>query len=276
MNVARNDIGHDALRQSDLCRVEAERAGAVADVKDQPGLVERDYVLAHMAVRANNAVLALRAEAMRENVTGSKEGKYLIERGRAAANMHHQREADGVCQFARHFQRADADAARRARVNARLDAEDDIPVLLDNARRERDIAIFECRQFKRWSNQADGGEVEQGKGAHAVRFGDIAAEAGERIRARTADIEPCRHAGARRDLPFGRARQMPAGPTGDRVSFVVKSDVSDEIHVHGYDFHKNVKAGGNVSLSFPAKIDGEFVIELESRGEQIASLVVNP
>jgi plastocyanin len=63
---------------------------------------------------------------------------------------------------------------------------------------------------------------------------------------------------------------------GDQVRFVVNSDVSDEIHVHGYDFHKNVKAGGKVSFSFPAKIDGEFVIELESRGEQIISLVVNP
>jgi hypothetical protein len=63
---------------------------------------------------------------------------------------------------------------------------------------------------------------------------------------------------------------------GDRVRFRVNSDVSDEIHVHGYDFHKDVKAGGNVSFSFPAKIDGEFVVELESRGEQIASLVVNP
>jgi hypothetical protein len=63
---------------------------------------------------------------------------------------------------------------------------------------------------------------------------------------------------------------------GDRVRFRVTSDVSDEIHVHGYDFHKDVKAGGNVSFSFPAKIDGEFVVELESRGEQIASLVVNP
>jgi hypothetical protein len=63
---------------------------------------------------------------------------------------------------------------------------------------------------------------------------------------------------------------------GDQVRFTVNSDVSDEIHVHGYDFHKDVKAGGKVSFSFPAKIDGEFVVELESRGEQIASLVVNP
>jgi hypothetical protein len=63
---------------------------------------------------------------------------------------------------------------------------------------------------------------------------------------------------------------------GGQVRFVVNSDVSDEIHVHGYDFHKDVKAGGKVSFSFPAKIDGVFVIELESRGEQIAELTVNP
>ena len=63
---------------------------------------------------------------------------------------------------------------------------------------------------------------------------------------------------------------------GDQARFTVNSDVSDEIHVHGYDFHKDVKAGGKVSFSFPAKMDGEYVVELESRGEQIASLVVNP
>jgi heme/copper-type cytochrome/quinol oxidase subunit 2 len=63
---------------------------------------------------------------------------------------------------------------------------------------------------------------------------------------------------------------------GGQVRFVVTSDVSDEIHVHGYNFHKEVKAGGKVSFSFPAKMDGEFVVELEGRGEQIASLVVNP
>ena len=62
---------------------------------------------------------------------------------------------------------------------------------------------------------------------------------------------------------------------GDPVKFKVVSDVSDEIHVHGYNFHKDVKKGGSVSFDFPATIDGIFVIELESRGEQIASLQVN-
>jgi heme/copper-type cytochrome/quinol oxidase subunit 2 len=63
---------------------------------------------------------------------------------------------------------------------------------------------------------------------------------------------------------------------GGRVRFVVTSDVGDEIHVHGYNFKKTVKPGGKVSFSFPASIDGMFIVELEGRGEQIASLVVNP
>ena len=63
---------------------------------------------------------------------------------------------------------------------------------------------------------------------------------------------------------------------GDQVSFRVNSDVADEIHVHGYDFHKDVTAGGSVSFSFPAKIEGVFVIELEAKGEQIAQLTVRP
>jgi hypothetical protein len=63
---------------------------------------------------------------------------------------------------------------------------------------------------------------------------------------------------------------------GDRVSFVVDSDTADEIHVHGYNFMKDVPAGGRVRFDFPAKIDGIFVIELENHGTQIAELQVNP
>jgi hypothetical protein len=63
---------------------------------------------------------------------------------------------------------------------------------------------------------------------------------------------------------------------GDQVRFRVNSDVADEIHVHGYDFMKDVTAGGTVRFDFSAKIDGNFVIELEKRGEQIAALEVLP
>jgi heme/copper-type cytochrome/quinol oxidase subunit 2 len=75
--------------------------------------------------------------------------------------------------------------------------------------------------------------------------------------------------------PVGGVQQITVSK-GDPVRFAVRSDVSDEIHVHGFDFHKDVKAGGKVSFAFPAKMDGEFEVELEGRKQQIANLVVNP
>lgn len=63
---------------------------------------------------------------------------------------------------------------------------------------------------------------------------------------------------------------------GEQVRFEVDSDVSDEIHVHGYDIMKDVEAGGSVSFDFPATIEGIFEAELEGRGEQILELTVNP
>src|SRR6185503_8068687 len=63
---------------------------------------------------------------------------------------------------------------------------------------------------------------------------------------------------------------------GDRIQFVVASDVSDEIHVHGYDIKKDVTAGDTVRFSFPASIEGVFEVELEGRRQQIAQLKVNP
>jgi hypothetical protein len=64
--------------------------------------------------------------------------------------------------------------------------------------------------------------------------------------------------------------------SGERVRFVVESDVADEVHVHGYDVAKDVPAGGSVRFGFPARIEGVFEVELESRGEQIAELRVSP
>jgi len=63
---------------------------------------------------------------------------------------------------------------------------------------------------------------------------------------------------------------------GEEVRFEVDSDVSDEVHVHGYDIIKDVKAGGSVSFDFPATIEGVFEAELEGRKEQILELTVNP
>jgi ABC-type Fe3+-hydroxamate transport system substrate-binding protein len=63
---------------------------------------------------------------------------------------------------------------------------------------------------------------------------------------------------------------------GDHVVLVVKSDVADEIHLHGYDKSTDVTAGGTARLPFTATIPGRFEVELESRAVQIADLTVNP
>ena len=61
---------------------------------------------------------------------------------------------------------------------------------------------------------------------------------------------------------------------GQEVAIVVHSDVADEVHVHGYDLHKDVEAGGTVRIVFPATITGVFEAELESRKLQIIEFTV--
>jgi len=61
---------------------------------------------------------------------------------------------------------------------------------------------------------------------------------------------------------------------GQTVAIVVHSDVADEVHVHGYDLHKDVPAGGTVRIVFTATIVGEFEAELESRKLQIVGFTV--
>ncbi len=75
--------------------------------------------------------------------------------------------------------------------------------------------------------------------------------------------------------PVGGIREL-TYCKGDQIRFQVDSDVSDEIHVHGYDLMKDVKAGGSVRFDFPADLEGVFEAELEGRKEQIIELRVNP
>jgi hypothetical protein len=75
--------------------------------------------------------------------------------------------------------------------------------------------------------------------------------------------------------PVGGVAQLTYNE-GEEVRFKVESDVGDEIHMHGYDIMKDVKAGGSVSFDFPATIEGVFEAELEGRKEQILELTVNP
>ena len=75
--------------------------------------------------------------------------------------------------------------------------------------------------------------------------------------------------------PVGGIRELDY-TKGDEVRFRVKSDVSDEVHVHGYDLMKDVAPGHPVSFDFAASLEGVFEAELEGRKEQIIELRVNP
>jgi hypothetical protein len=64
---------------------------------------------------------------------------------------------------------------------------------------------------------------------------------------------------------------------GDRARIQISSpDTSDEIHLHGYDLKRDLKAGGSVRFEFAADAEGIFEIELENAGTQIGELTVEP
>lgn len=63
-------------------------------------------------------------------------------------------------------------------------------------------------------------------------------------------------------------------PVGEDVEMIVMSDVADEVHVHGYDLHEDVPAGGGVTVGFTADVPGVFEVELEERGLQLLTLEV--
>ena len=63
---------------------------------------------------------------------------------------------------------------------------------------------------------------------------------------------------------------------GSKVTLVVNSDVADEVHLHGYDLHADVKKGGTARIVFTANIAGRFEAELESHSERILDLTVQP
>ena len=62
----------------------------------------------------------------------------------------------------------------------------------------------------------------------------------------------------------------------DRIVLIVRSDVSDHVHLHGYDIMRDVAPGEPARLPFKATIPGRFEVELEDRGVQIADITVTP
>jgi hypothetical protein len=64
--------------------------------------------------------------------------------------------------------------------------------------------------------------------------------------------------------------------SGEQVRFSVRSDMADDVHVHGFDIEKRVPARGTVRFRFVANIEGVFEIELHHSGIQIGELRIKP
>jgi hypothetical protein len=65
-------------------------------------------------------------------------------------------------------------------------------------------------------------------------------------------------------------------PQDTRMRLVVIADVTDHVHLHGYDLMADVAPGSPAVLNFTADAPGRFEIELEDSSRQIAQLTVQP
>jgi hypothetical protein len=70
--------------------------------------------------------------------------------------------------------------------------------------------------------------------------------------------------------------RRPQFTVGDRVVLIVRADVEDEVHVHGYDLMQDVAPGSPARISFTADSEGRFEVELEDRHLPLTELVVEP
>jgi hypothetical protein len=70
---------------------------------------------------------------------------------------------------------------------------------------------------------------------------------------------------------------------GDRVTLTLSPDVPSQLHIHGYELEKDVRAGGTGSLTFTADAEGEYEVEAhhlvhgeEAEAVELGTLSVNP
>jgi FtsP/CotA-like multicopper oxidase with cupredoxin domain len=63
---------------------------------------------------------------------------------------------------------------------------------------------------------------------------------------------------------------------GERIVLTVQADVTDEVHVHGYDRLAQVSPGNPATIRFRADLVGVYEVELESAGKLLFRLKVNP
>ena len=75
--------------------------------------------------------------------------------------------------------------------------------------------------------------------------------------------------------PVGGIKRFTA-KQGDRIALVVRSDIPETVHLHGYDIERPVAPGKPAQLRFVAEITGRFELELEESGVEIGEISVTP
>jgi hypothetical protein len=75
--------------------------------------------------------------------------------------------------------------------------------------------------------------------------------------------------------PVGGIRRVTVGK-GRRVILIVTSDVSDHVHLHGYDVTHDVGPGKPARLAFQATIVGTVEVELEDHRVPLARVTTQP
>ena len=75
--------------------------------------------------------------------------------------------------------------------------------------------------------------------------------------------------------PVGEPRTL-TFDSGATVRLRFRSDVAEEVHIHGYDKYVDVPAGGTATATFEADAEGIFEIESHGSGELLAKLQVEP
>jgi hypothetical protein len=75
--------------------------------------------------------------------------------------------------------------------------------------------------------------------------------------------------------PAGGVRTVTVSK-GRRVVLIVTSDVSDHVHLHGYDVMRDVAPGRPARIAFRATIVGTVEAELEDRRVPLARIVTQP
>lgn len=91
------------------------------------------------------------------------------------------------------------------------------------------------------------------------------------------DDRPAERAASARvpTLTPGRTRELTYAQ-GDRVTFRVRTEEADEVHVHGYDVERETQPGRPVTISFRATNAGIFEVELHHEEAVLARLRVEP